>query len=92
VGLTGAVVEVTAAGKIHPFFEHPRIPLKAIHYQLDQAQLDRQQSATRLKQSTRPFTSSAAPGKATRRPAPKPPDRYSPFFYPVFFKILASAC
>ncbi len=70
VGLTGAVVEVTGAGTIHPVFEHPRIPLKTIPYPLDQAQFDTHQNAPGLKESPKPFTSSAAPGKATRRPAP----------------------
>jgi len=71
VGLTGAVVEVTAAGKIHPFFEHPRIALKAIPDPLDQTHLGWHQNATRLNQSIKPFTSSAVPGKAARRPAPR---------------------
>jgi len=72
VGLTGAGIEVTAAGTIHPFFKHPRIPLGAIPYPLDQIHFGRHQNATKLKVSTKPFISSAAPGKATRRPAPTP--------------------
>jgi len=70
VGLTGAGVEVTEAGTIHPFFKHPKTPLKAIPNPLDQTQFGRHQNATKLKESTKPFTSIPAPGKATRRPAP----------------------
>jgi len=70
VGLPGAGLEVTEVGTIYPFFKHPKTPLKANPYQLDQTQFIRHQNAPELKQSTKPFTSSAAPGKATRRPAP----------------------
>jgi len=70
--LTGAGLEVTAACRDFPLFKHPKTNLKAIPSQLDQTQFDRHQNAPELKESTRPFTSSTAPGEATRRPAPTP--------------------
>ncbi len=67
--MTGAGVEVTEAGTAFPSLEHPRTLQKAIRFPLDQTQFDRQQNAPELEQSTKPFTSSVVPGKATRRPA-----------------------
>jgi len=72
VGLTGAGLEVTEAGTAFPFFEHLRTLLKAIPYPLDQMRFGRHQNASIFEQSPKPFTSSAAPVKTTRRPAPTP--------------------
>jgi len=69
VGLTGAGLEVTEATRAFPHLEHPKSVLGASHYPLEERKFGRHKNATEQKASTRPFTSSPAPVKATRRPA-----------------------
>jgi len=65
-----AGLEVTEATRAFPHLEHPKSLLEVNPYLLEQTNFDRHQNATELKESTPPFTSSPATGKAARRPAP----------------------